>query len=156
MYTQPIDRNHPGCILFLLDQSASMDEPFGGTGRSKAAELAKAVNRLLRNLVLQCQRGNEVRNYYDIGIVGYGQTVGTTLGGRLAGQQLVPISVIADYPLRMVTDSLPGRPGSPYRVAALGGPGRERRHPHDAAGSTWPVRFSSTGPITTSARSHRS
>ncbi len=110
MYTQPIDRNHPGCILFLLDQSASMDEPFGGTGRAKATELAKAVNRLIRNLVLQCQRGNEVRNYYEIGIVGYGQTVGTTLGGRLAGQQLVPISVIADYPLRMVTDSLPGRP----------------------------------------------
>ena len=76
MYTQPIDRNHPGCILFLLDQSASMEEPFSGTGRSKAAELAKAVNRLIRNLVLQCQRGNEVRNYYEIGIVGYGQTVG--------------------------------------------------------------------------------
>jgi len=110
MYAQPIDRNHPGCILFLLDQSASMEEPFSGTGRSKAAELAKAVNRLIRNLVLQCQRGNEVRDYYEIGIVGYGNTVGPILGGRLTGQQLVPISVIADYPLRMVTDSLPGRP----------------------------------------------
>src|ERR1700712_674704 len=109
MYTQPIDRNHPGCILFLLDQSASMEEPFGGTGRSKAAELAKAVNRLIRNLVLQCQRGDKVRNYYEVGIVGYGHTVGPTLGGRLAGQQLVPIDVIADYPLRTVTDSLPGR-----------------------------------------------
>jgi hypothetical protein len=110
MYTQPIDRNHPGCILFLLDQSWSMQMPFAGTQKSKAVELAQAVNRLLRNLVLQCQRGDDVRDYYKIGIIGYGETVGPAFGGSLTGQQLVPISAMADFPLRMAPESLPGNP----------------------------------------------
>jgi hypothetical protein len=110
MYTQPIDRNHPGCILFLVDQSASMNDSFAGTAKSKATALAQAVNRLILNLVLQCQRGVEVRDYYMIGIIGYGHEVGPAFGGSLTGHQLVPISRIADYPLRMTTDSLPGSP----------------------------------------------
>jgi hypothetical protein len=110
MYTQPIDRNHPGCIIFLIDQSGSMDEPFGSSGESKATALALAVNRLLRNFVLQCQRGEEVRDYYHIGVIGYGRTVGPAFGGSLQGQHFVPISVVADFPLRMMTDSLPGNP----------------------------------------------
>ncbi|MDQ1729930.1 MAG: hypothetical protein QOK10_89 [Pseudonocardiales bacterium] len=110
MYSQPIDRHHPGCILFLVDQSASMQDRFAGGLQSKATALSLAVNRLIRNLVLQCQRGEEVRDYYHLGLVGYGKSVGPVFGGDLAGQQLVPISVIADYPLRMATDSLPGNP----------------------------------------------
>lgn len=110
MYSQPIDRHNPGCIVFAIDQSGSMDDPFGGTGDRKATALANAVNRLLRNLVLQCQRGEEVRDYYHVGVIGYGRTVGPALGGSLQGQQLVPISLIADYPLRMATEALPGSP----------------------------------------------
>jgi len=110
MYTQPIDRHHPGCILLLVDQSASMQDGFAGTGQTKANSLALAVNRLLRNLVLQCQRGEQVRDYYHIGIIGYGREIGPALGGSLQGQQLVPISLLADYPLRMTTDAMPGSP----------------------------------------------
>jgi hypothetical protein len=110
MYTQPIDRHHPGCILFLLDQSGSMADSFAGTAQSKASALSLAVNRLIRNLVLQCQRGEEVRDYYHVGVIGYGGTTRSAFGGQLAGQQMVPISVIADYPLRMATDALPGNP----------------------------------------------
>ncbi len=110
MYSQPIDRSHPGCIVFLIDQSGSMQQGFGGTQQTKAAALALAVNRLIRNLVLQCQRGEEVRDYYQLAVIGYGSTVGPVLGGNLQGQYLVPISIIADYPLRMATDSLPGNP----------------------------------------------
>jgi len=108
MYSQPIDRLHPGCILLLVDQSASMQESFGGRAQTKADALAQAVNRLIRNLVLQCQRGEEVRDYYHVGILGYGKTVGPVLGGSLAGQHLVPVSLMADYPLRMTTEVLPG------------------------------------------------
>jgi hypothetical protein len=110
LYSQPIDRHHSGCILLLVDQSSSMEEMFGGGGQSKATALALAVNRLMRNLVLQCQRGDEVRDYYHIGVIGYGGSVGPVLGGSLGGQQLVPVSVIADYPLRMAPDVLPGNP----------------------------------------------
>jgi hypothetical protein len=110
MYSQPIDRHHPGCILLLLDQSGSMQEPFAASDQTKAVALAQAVNRLIRNLVLQCQRGEQVRDYYHLGVIGYGETTGPAFGGDLAGQQLVPISVAADYPLRLATDRLPGNP----------------------------------------------
>ena len=110
MYTQPIDRNHPGSLLFLVDQSWSMSQSFAGKRQTKATALAQAVNRLIFSLVLQCQRGTEVRDYFDIGIIGYGHQVKPAFGGGLTGQQLVPISKIADYPLRMATDSLPGSP----------------------------------------------
>jgi hypothetical protein len=110
MYDQQIDRQHPGCIVFLIDQSASMMEPFAGTQESKSTALARAVNDLIRNLVLQCQRGEDIRDYYQLGIIGYGQTIGPAFGGALKGQQLVQISKIADYPLRMATESMPGSP----------------------------------------------
>lgn len=110
MYTQPIDRAHPGCIIFLVDRSASMEEPIGGGSESKAVSLAQAVNRLLRNLVLQCQRGEQIRDYYHLGLIGYGASVGSIFGGDLAGQNLVPISSVADYPLRFVRETLPDSP----------------------------------------------
>lgn len=110
MYTQPIDRNHPGCILFLVDQSWSMQQSFAGRRMSKAEALAQAVNRLIRNLVLQCQRGDDVRDYYEIGIIGYGDAVGPAFEGSLRGQQLVPISQLANLPLRMAPEALPDSP----------------------------------------------
>jgi hypothetical protein len=108
VYSQPIDRAHPGCILFLVDRSTSMEEPLGGGRVSKAETLAQAVNRLVRNLVLQCQRGEQIRDYYHLGLIGYGATVESIFGGDLAGHNLVPISRVADYPLRLVKETLPG------------------------------------------------
>ena len=110
MYTQPIDRHHPGCIVFLVDQSGSMTDMMGGGTSSKSEVLAQAVNRLITNLVLQCQRGEEIRDYYHLGLIGYGKTTGPAWGGSLLGQHLVPISVVADHELRMVSEALPGDP----------------------------------------------
>jgi hypothetical protein len=106
MYTQPIDRNHPGCIAMLLDQSASMSDPFAAGSTTKADALATAVNSLLRNLVLQCQKGEDIRDYFHVALIGYGSKVGSIFGGDLRGHELVPISAVADYPLRMATDYL--------------------------------------------------
>jgi hypothetical protein len=110
VYTQPIDRAHPGCIIFLVDRSTSMEEPLADSSASKADSLARAVNRLVRNLVLQCQRGEQIRDYYHLGLIGYGGTVGSIFGGDLAGHNLVPISRVADYPLRLVQETVPGSP----------------------------------------------
>jgi hypothetical protein len=110
VYTQPIDRAHPGCIIFLVDRSTSMEEPLGASSASKADSLAQAVNRLVRNLVLQCQRGEQIRDYYHLGLIGYGATVGSIFGGDLAGHNLVPISRVADYPLRLLSETLPDSP----------------------------------------------
>ena len=52
-YTAEISRVNPSCFLFLLDQSASMSDPFGGgaTGKNKADGVADAINKLLQTQI---------------------------------------------------------------------------------------------------------
>jgi hypothetical protein len=81
-----------------------MGDAFGGgesPGRSKAQELADAINRLLQTLVTRCAKGEEVRNYFEVGVIGYGQQIGPVLQGALAGRDLVTISEIAFNPVRL-------------------------------------------------------
>jgi hypothetical protein len=104
-YTAEISRTNPSCFLFLIDRSASMSDPFGGeAGASKAQGVADAINRMLQSLVLRCAKGESVLDRYHVGVIGYGgTTVGPALGGPLAGRPLVPISELANNPLRMDT-----------------------------------------------------
>ena len=56
-YSAEISRTNPTALLFLLDQSSSMLEPFGGQpDKSKAEGVADALNRLLQNIVLKCAK----------------------------------------------------------------------------------------------------
>jgi hypothetical protein len=72
-YTAAIDRTNPTCFLFLIDQSLSMSESLAGQpGQHKMKAAADTVNRVLNNLALRCSQGMNVRNYFDIGILGYG------------------------------------------------------------------------------------
>jgi hypothetical protein len=101
-YTAEISRANPSCFLFLIDQSSSMGEPFGGQpDKPKAEGVADGINRLLQNLVLKCAKSEGVRDYFHVGVVGYGGRVAWALGGALAGQTLVPISALANQPLRV-------------------------------------------------------
>jgi hypothetical protein len=103
-YSAEISRANPSCFLFLIDQSGSMDDPFGGGGdaaRKKADGVADAINRLLQNLVIKCAKSEGVRDYYHVGVLGYGAKVGPAFGGDLAGKELAPISEIADHPARV-------------------------------------------------------
>jgi hypothetical protein len=101
-YTAEISRTNPTCFLFLVDQSSSMLEPFGAQpGKQKAEGVADAINRLLQNLVLKCAKSDGIRDYFYVGIIGYGGIVGPAFGGGLAGQHVVPVSAIANNPLRV-------------------------------------------------------
>jgi hypothetical protein len=101
-FSAEISRANPTCFLFLIDQSASMLEPFGAQPeKSKAVGVADAINRLLQNLVLKCAKADGVRDFFHVGLLGYGGRVQSAFGGALAGQTLVPISKIADNPLRV-------------------------------------------------------
>ncbi|HEU5328906.1 MAG TPA: vWA domain-containing protein, partial [Thermomicrobiales bacterium] len=42
-----------------------------------------------------------VRDYYHVGVIGYGGSVGPAFGGALAGKELAPISAIANLPARI-------------------------------------------------------
>jgi hypothetical protein len=101
-YDAQITRNSPTAILFLIDLSGSMDNAFGGQPDSRKADgVADVTNRLLYELGLRCGKGEEVRDYFHVGVVGYGERVGPAFGGRLAGRELAPISEVAYHPLRV-------------------------------------------------------
>lgn len=102
-YSAEISRTEPACILLLIDQSGSMDDPFGGPGgsRKKAEGVADVTNRLLQNLVVRCAREEGIRDYFHLGVLGYGERVGSAFSGPLAGRGLVPISEIGHAPARL-------------------------------------------------------
>jgi hypothetical protein len=101
-YSAEISRVNPTCFLVLVDQSLSMRKPFGGgSDKTKAEGVADAVNRILQTLVYRCARGESILDRYYIGVIGYGKTVESGLGGELAGQGLVRVSDIGNKPLRV-------------------------------------------------------
>ncbi len=102
-YTQEISRDRPGVFLFLIDQSRSMKKPFGtdeqGKPISRATVVADALNSTLEELVNRCMRDEGVRDYFDVGIIGYGRTNRPEFcwQGGLAGRTLVPLSEVAQH-----------------------------------------------------------
>lgn len=121
-YVAEISRNNPSCFLFVIDQSGSMNDVVDPTkvqqldkpvqvdgrtythsaaGRTKAQGVADAINRLLQNLVIRCAKSEGVRDYYNVGVIGYGAHVGPAFSGGLSGRNLAPISDIGNNPARI-------------------------------------------------------
>lgn len=93
----------PGCVIFLIDESAAAAapvqeeaDPAGAPAKSKSASIATALNSLFR----QFAGGPD----FDVALVGYhadanGQAnVGCRWQGPLAGRGFVPVSELADAP----------------------------------------------------------
>lgn len=97
MYTSEISRSNPTAYLFLIDQSGSMVDSMS-SGRSKAQFVADVLNKTLRDLIVRCTREEGVRNYFSVGIIGYGEN-GASNG--LAGDWLQPISQVSNATLRI-------------------------------------------------------
>jgi len=100
-YQAEISRQNPACLIFLIDQSGSMEEPIaGGTGEKKKQVVADAINRLLYNTVLRCSKEDGVRPYFDIGVWSYDGVGGVKPS---FGSDLSSITQIAEQPRRMET-----------------------------------------------------
>lgn len=101
-YSAEISRANPSAFIFLIDQSGSMVEPIAGSeNKRKCDSVADAINRLLHNLIIKCARGEGVRNFYEVCVIGYGATVAPAFSGPLAGRDLVPLSEVASSPARV-------------------------------------------------------
>jgi hypothetical protein len=107
MYEKEISRRDPACIVFLLDRSASMRQPWGDTKQSLAEGAAAALNNILLELMFISQgEPGKARHYFDVGVFGYGmrpavgdEGVEPALGGTLAGRPIVPLPDLRDNPL---------------------------------------------------------
>ncbi len=101
-YSRPATRSNPACIVLLVDQSLSMGEEFAGDhSTTKCEGTARAINRLLLDLIVLCDKdpGALPRPYYDVGVIGYGANVGPAWGGELRGRSLVSIPDLALHPI---------------------------------------------------------
>jgi hypothetical protein len=100
-FAAEINRQNPGCLIFLLDRSGSMSDPLGGSNKSKAVQVADAMNRLISNIVVQCSKNDGVRDYFYVSVLGYGGHFGPAFSGQLSGMAQVPISMVDQHPLRI-------------------------------------------------------
>jgi len=102
-YSAEISRVNPACFVFLIDQSGSMDDALPGEdgGGRKAEFVADAINKLLSNLAVRSAKEEGVRDYFHVGVVGYGNSVGPAWTGSLGGRDIVPISEVASQPARV-------------------------------------------------------
>jgi hypothetical protein len=133
-YAQSASRANPACIIFLLDQSYSMNNGIAGSPRPKIDALATAINRFIADLITLCEKGEEKpRNWFDVGVIGYttdrndppNPIVGSVLAGErgtLAGRDLVSVSDLYDDPLaseerqKMVDDGAGGLISTTFRM----------------------------------------
>ena len=100
-YQAEISRENPTCILFVIDQSGSMDE-ITDSGRSKASFVADVLNKTLYTLITSCSKSDGVRNYFDVGVIAYaGTKVMGGFGGALSGEIVHPIQAISENTLRV-------------------------------------------------------
>jgi hypothetical protein len=80
-----------------------MSEEFsaGDDTQQKAQGVADTINRWLQDLSIKCAKSDGIRDYFHVGVIGYGRRVGPGFVGPMAGRPLVPISEIADNPARI-------------------------------------------------------
>jgi hypothetical protein len=98
-YTAEVSRRSPTAFVVLVDQSGSMNEPFGMDSRvTKANFVSDVVNKWIDNLVIRASKNQKVRDYFEVAVLGYGGDVASALPGNSG---LQPISAIADNPLRV-------------------------------------------------------
>ena len=103
-YTEEVSRRSPTLFLFLVDQSGSMSLPFAGQSNRRMSDgVADAINRLVFELVTRCSRGNEIFDYYYIGLVGYNSEINFGFGGALQGKPIVAVSEVGNNPIRIET-----------------------------------------------------
>jgi uncharacterized protein YegL len=99
-YTAEISRANPACILFLLDQSGSMNKASGQPAMPLAQGVADVVNRLISELVVSCTDGESVLDRFHIGVVTYGGERAALAPGF---QGLQALSEVAANPIRLDT-----------------------------------------------------
>lgn len=104
-YTAQITRNTPTAFIFMIDQSISMSRKLNYRGEyiTLADAVARIVNNQINELVLRCIKTSEVRHYYDIAVIGYGDDASYGWKGTLAGRDFVSPEELKNNPFKKIT-----------------------------------------------------
>lgn len=103
-YSAQISRANPTAFIFMIDQSASMGKRvmFNGEQITMSEVVARLVNQQINELILRCVKSDEIRNYYDIAVVGYGSTVSSGWNGELNGRYFVSPEELSKNPYKKI------------------------------------------------------
>lgn len=103
-YTANITRDTPTAFIFLVDQSISMNRitKFDGEDITLSEALARIINRQIKELVQRCIKFDDVRHYFDIALIGYGENVYSAWNGNLEGRWFVSPKEIYDNPYQTI------------------------------------------------------
>ena len=72
-YQQKITRKTPALIVLLLDVSNSMNNMWGSSGKTLAEGASYAVNRTIRDILINaCVPNTEIMNYVNLAVYAYG------------------------------------------------------------------------------------
>ena len=101
-YSAEISRNNPTAFLFAIDRSGSMGDSISD-GASKATVLSDVMNRFFSELLIKCTKSEGIRNYFDVGVIGYDSSLGVAnpLPGTLSAEWMNPISLFETNVLRL-------------------------------------------------------
>jgi hypothetical protein len=95
-YTAKVTSHNPHAVIFLIDQSGSMAEPWFNEV-SKKERVAEIINETLNILLSECIDGYEgLKEYFDIALIGYG-------GSELTGVRSLIIGTTIDEPFVSIT-----------------------------------------------------
>jgi uncharacterized protein YegL len=86
----------PGYIIFLVDQSGSMQQPYSG-GKTRAEFTALVINRTINELVNTNMDGEKVKDRVFISMIGYGGSSSLAVDDIRSDY----LSEFADNPLRI-------------------------------------------------------
>ena len=112
MYTARITREHRTAFIILCDHSGSMTEEveYGGETVTKADALSHIINMMLEELINRSRREEGIKDYFDIGVIGYaGEGVSMLLPEKkklITASQLsrMPAGTIRRHVMRMLPD----------------------------------------------------
>lgn len=94
--TLQISSTHPCLVIYLIDQSGSMENPFD-KDVSRATKLTDAINEIIFETGLKCVGpSGDVRNRFELSILGYSgfSSVYSAWEGSLANEWVVPIAEV--------------------------------------------------------------
>lgn len=87
----PIGTSNPGCVIFLVDQSWSMNEDWESGKKTEQAALI--LSRAIHNLGVKCQHEEEIRKRCFVAIISYGDSVNCITEGMIDEVYEAPIEV---------------------------------------------------------------
>lgn len=91
-----ISQINPTCVIFLVDQSGSMNNHFALAGSRKDC-VAKTIDRFLYNMIIRCTTEKGIRDYFYVALYGYGgECQITDVFGSVK-----PISWVAEHTKRL-------------------------------------------------------